>query len=214
MGEQCLTRAQLSALADALRGMHAITPESAGERASPINRWALGKIRQFKYHNWRIKLAKLAKPLTVSAPAREAHDLLQMWLRGADQAILLQPAPAVFSPADHNLANCLWDGERLRIVDFEFSGWSDRGFDLAEQTEHIQSRGTPDEAWEWFVGQLDLSPAERIRFQSAQRLLALFWVLKLWPRAAPTSDSRHERFVSQLGRAQRLCSRDSTVEQT
>ncbi|MFD2082861.1 Phosphotransferase enzyme family protein [Actinopolymorpha cephalotaxi] len=43
----------------------------------------------------------------------------------------------VFGPGDGNLANYLWDGRRVRIVDFEDSGRSDRAFELAEVTEHV-----------------------------------------------------------------------------
>lgn len=212
LGGQHLTRTQLSALAGALQEMHTITPESVGEQASPINSWACGKIRLLRHRDRKTRLLKLMNPSALDALAREAHNLLRTRLQGADPAILLKPAPVVFSPADHNLANCLWDGQRLRIVDFEFSGWSDRAFDLGEQTEHIQSRGTPDEKWEWFVEQFDLSPEERVRFRAAQQLLALFWVTKFWPKGAYDSDSERERFASQLRRAQRLCTKSSKSE--
>jgi hypothetical protein len=43
----------------------------------------------------------------------------------------------VFGSGDGNLANYLWDGTRVRLVDFEYSGVSDRAFELAEATEHV-----------------------------------------------------------------------------
>jgi thiamine kinase-like enzyme len=33
--------------------------------------------------------------------------------------------PPVFGSGDGNLANFLWDGSRVRVVDFEFSGRSE-----------------------------------------------------------------------------------------
>src|SRR6202044_1029552 len=45
----------------------------------------------------------------------------------------------VLGQGDANLANFLWDGERVRIVDFEDSGTSDRAFELAVLVEHIST---------------------------------------------------------------------------
>ncbi len=45
----------------------------------------------------------------------------------------------VFGQGDANLANFLWDGERVRMVDFEDSGLSDRAFELAVLVEHISA---------------------------------------------------------------------------
>ena len=44
---------------------------------------------------------------------------------------------AVFGQVDGNLANFLWDGDRVRVVDFEDSGRSDRAYELADITEHV-----------------------------------------------------------------------------
>ncbi|MDI5970000.1 aminoglycoside phosphotransferase family protein [Streptomyces sp. SL13] len=56
------------------------------------------------------------------------------WLAHAD---LAPPPHPVFGPGDGNLANYLWDGSRVRVVDFESSGRSDRAYELAEITEHV-----------------------------------------------------------------------------
>ena len=82
-------------------------------------------------------------PTAGDALAQEAHALWQTWRKGDDPALLLEPAPQAFSRGDPNLANCSWSLQRLRIVDFEYSGWSDRATDLADLVEHVQSRGTP-----------------------------------------------------------------------
>ena len=96
---------------------------------------------------------------------------------------------------DPNLANCSCSRQRLRIVDFEYSGWSNRAVDLADLVEHVQSRGTPDESWEWFVEQFRMSGSEQKRLLAARRLSALFWVMKMWARRALEPDSREGRAV-------------------
>ena len=147
-------------------------------------------------------------PTAGDALAQEAHALWQTWRKGDDPALLLEPAPQAFSRGDPNLANCCWSRRRLRIVDFEYSGWSDRAVDLADLVEHVQSRGTPDESWEWFVEQFRMSGSEQKRLLAARRLSALFWLMKLWAQRAREPDIvNEERFISQLRRAGALCDR-------
>jgi aminoglycoside phosphotransferase (APT) family kinase protein len=45
----------------------------------------------------------------------------------------------VLGHGDPNLANFLWDGSQLRLVDFEDSGPGDRAFELALLTEHLSA---------------------------------------------------------------------------
>jgi len=40
------------------------------------------------------------------------------------------------------LANYLWDGHRIRIVDFEDAGRSDVAYELASLVEHLSARDT------------------------------------------------------------------------
>jgi Ser/Thr protein kinase RdoA (MazF antagonist) len=43
----------------------------------------------------------------------------------------------VFAQCDPNLANHLWDGERVRLVDFEAAGRGDEATELADFVEHL-----------------------------------------------------------------------------
>jgi len=187
--------------------MYAITPESIGAGLWSVYGDAHTRIRLLRRHDLKARILRRPRPSALAPLALEANSLVAAWLKGSDPGILAQPASLVFCRGDPNLANCLWDGQHLRIVDFEYSGWNDRAFDLADLVEHVQSRGTPDEEWAWFVEQFALSPDERMRFQAAQQLIALFWLLKLWPpREVSESDSpERERFASQLRRARCLC---------
>lgn len=88
--------------------------------------------------------------------------------------------PRVFGPGDGNLANYLWDGSHVRIVDFEESGVSDRAFELAEITEHVAGwvDGRPLDVAA-FLDRFGLSAVERARLQDCRRLLALVWLFLL-----------------------------------
>lgn len=105
----------------------------------------------------------------------------------------------VFGAGDGNLANFLWDGERVRIVDFEESGRSDRAFELSEVCEHVSTwvDGEVDVA-----GHLDLTPAQERRMNECRRLHALMWFFLLspeGPRNPPGTFHRQaERVLARL----------------
>ncbi|GGV81353.1 hypothetical protein GCM10015535_21120 [Streptomyces gelaticus] len=91
------------------------------------------------------------------------------------------PGAPVFGPGDGNLANYLWDegASRIRVVDFEDSGRSDRAFELAEITEHVS--GWVDGGFDAtaFLGCFDLTAEEHVRLRECRRLLALTWLFIL-----------------------------------
>ncbi|WP_433413883.1 phosphotransferase [Microtetraspora malaysiensis] len=91
---------------------------------------------------------------------------------------LMRPAPPVFGTGDGNLANYLWDGTDLRLVDFEYSGRSDRAFELAEVVEHISVRASRS-GMTRVLDRFELSAAELRRFRECRRLLALYWLLRI-----------------------------------
>jgi Ser/Thr protein kinase RdoA (MazF antagonist) len=115
-------------------------------------------------------------PLVLAAYAAGV-DWLTWAVTGAGDPAGRQP---VFGQGDANLANFLWDGERVRIVDFEDSGVSDRALELAMLIEHIS-------AWlgaglgSQFIQAFDLTPAERSRLAYCRRLAGLHWLLFLRP---------------------------------
>ncbi|MEV5979702.1 aminoglycoside phosphotransferase [Streptomyces sp. NPDC052114] len=87
--------------------------------------------------------------------------------------------PPVFGPGDGNLANYLWDGARVQVVDFEDSGRSDRAFELAEITEHVGSWVEHPLDVPTFLGYFDLTAAEESRLRDCRRLIALVWLFLL-----------------------------------
>jgi thiamine kinase-like enzyme len=76
---------------------------------------------------------------------------------------------------------CLWDGHRVALIDFEYSGWTDLPFELGDLVEHPQSRATPDVTWDQFINRFGLSEQEYARYTAARRLLCFFWLARWWP---------------------------------
>jgi len=112
----------------------------------------------------------------------------------------------VFGHGDANLANFLWDGRRIRLVDFEDSGPSDRAFELAILVEHLSAWSDAGLDADAFVSSFELSAAERARLAQFRRLAALFWLLLLRPggrasRQNPpgTLRGQAERLLALLG---------------
>ncbi|MFB7076523.1 phosphotransferase family protein [Streptomyces sp. NPDC056308] len=141
----------------------------------------------------------------VSVEVGEAMDRGLDWLASSGMERASRPdVPMVFGPGDGNLANYLWDGSRVRIVDFEDSGLSDRPFELAEITEHVASWVGPPLDVERFLDLFDLNDAERTRLPECRRLLALVWLFLLSfddpqrPRNPPGKAERQAARLSKL----------------
>ncbi|MEU6716339.1 aminoglycoside phosphotransferase family protein [Nonomuraea sp. NPDC046802] len=106
----------------------------------------------------------------------------------------------VFGAGDGNLANFLWDGERVRIVDFEDSGRSDLAYELAELAEHV-SMWVDGEVE--IAGRFELNPQEELRMRECRKAQAFIWFFLLsheGPRNPPgTFERQTERVLAILG---------------
>jgi hypothetical protein len=117
------------------------------------------------------------------ASCRLALETFSNWFFTTGRTQLAEPCPApVFSRGDQNLDNVLWDRGEARLVDFEDGGLSCRSYDLADLTEHISSRGTPDAVWLEFAD-LHRDDCSGV-FEAARRVLAGWWLLALLPGGA------------------------------
>ena len=140
------------------------------------------------------------------------HGLVRRaWQAGADwspaaRSTASMAGDPVLGQGDSNLANFLWDGAEVRIVDFEDSGPSDRAFELADLVE-------PSSAWsdaglpaDVLLGSFDLTAAEQIRVREYRRLCALFWLrcccraVAVTTQSAGTLEWRAARLLLLLGR--------------
>jgi len=88
---------------------------------------------------------------------------------------------AVLGHGDPCLANYLWDDGRIRLVDFEDSGPSDRAFELAILTEHLSAWSDARLDADDFLAMFDLTRAEQTRVRDFRRLAALYWLVMLRP---------------------------------
>jgi hypothetical protein len=113
---------------------------------------------------------------------RHAHATASAWFdRWAPGHHRHAGNQAILGQGDPNLANFLWDGGQIRIVDFEDSGPSDRAYELASLTEHISAWSDASLDTDGFLAMFDLSPAEQSRVRDFRRLAALFWLILLRP---------------------------------
>jgi aminoglycoside phosphotransferase len=123
------------------------------------------------------------------AGVQRARAAAAAWL---DSGAIDRNCPAggttVLGQGDSNLANFLWDGQRVRLVDFEDSGLSDRAFELALLVEHISAWSDTRLDADAFLALFDLTAAEHARLLHYRRLAALFWLILLRPG---TRASRH-----------------------
>ncbi|WBQ05243.1 phosphotransferase family protein [Kribbella sp. CA-293567] len=131
----------------------------------------------------------------------EAHDAAAAWLDGGEVERLLLPGVPVIGHGDPNLSNYLWDGARVRIVDFEDAGVSDLAVELANLVEHIAGRGTD---WSGFA---DRFTVDQRRLLSARRLWACFWLTLLRPGEPAESRNSPGTGLLQSQRVLRLLAR-------
>ena len=127
-------------------------------------------------------MAAAARPEPGGPLAQEAFRTSAAWLAsGALDRRRAAGEDAVLGQGDPNLANFLWDGALMRIVDFEDSGVSDRAFELAVLVEHLSV--WPDARLDAaaFLAGFSLTRPERARLAEYRRLAALFWLLMLLP---------------------------------
>jgi Ser/Thr protein kinase RdoA (MazF antagonist) len=183
LGDQPLTTPQERALAVAVGQLWQAVPV---ELVTPVpgeidTRADLVRV----VHDWLAGAAPGADPAVRDALVRAAA-----WLAGTTAlAAAAGPGPAgravprVLGHGDANLANFLWDGELVRIVDFEDSGVSDRAFELAALVEHVSAWRDAGLDADRFIAGFDLSATEHSQLAEWRRLVALSWLLRLRQRA-------------------------------
>jgi Phosphotransferase enzyme family len=194
LGTRPVTRAQEEAVATALRRLHHAIPPSVLTTVAPAPgspRLLPGRIRD---------MARACDAGRLDPLPRQAYRAALAWLdsrpdsrpdgglhsaldRGGAEcpASAAGPGPPVFAQGDPNLANHLWDGHRVHLVDFEASGRGDRATELADFTEHVTVWAHAGIDAEAFLDRFDLRPGERQQIMQLRRLFAAFWVMRLLP---------------------------------
>jgi hypothetical protein len=176
LGTRPVTGAQVDAIAVALSRLHHAIPPSVlatVERAPGSLQLLSGRIRDMAH----------ACNVGLHDPVpRQACRAALAWLDDGwperPVSVLGQP---VFAQDDPNLANHLWDGRSVRLVDFEASGRGDRATELADFVEHITVWAHAGINAEAFLDRFDLDPGERQQITQLRKLFAAFWVMRLLP---------------------------------
>ena len=164
---------QVHAMARTLASMFDAIPVPVASQL-PSRLWSQGQVEE-GIRSW-------AQALPADAPAAISSAVTEglRWLDASRLRSCPQEAvPAVFGQADGNLANFLWDGGRVRLVDFEDSGRSDRAYELADVTEHVAAWVDTEFDAELFLDHFQLTKAEELRLSECRRLFALMWLLAL-----------------------------------
>jgi hypothetical protein len=166
--------AQISALATALTELHHSVPVEV-TAALPHRTWKQRQCVEYISRRYR-ELATRALDPEITRAAADGMTWLDAtaWRWNHDPGL-----PPVLGQADGNLANFLWDGTRIVIVDFEESGRSDIPFELAELVEHVGSWVDTDFETDAFLAHFPLEAGELARLTECRRLLALLWLMAL-----------------------------------
>jgi Ser/Thr protein kinase RdoA (MazF antagonist) len=188
---QAITPGHLDAVTAAINRLHAAVPADILAAMRPQPWLAVGAINRMESH-----LAAVGRPDGVEPVVRAAFDAARRWLdhMAAPDPGALRP---VFGQGDGNLANYLWDGRQVRLVDFEDSGRSDRAFELAAFAEHMSVWYDAKVETGALLGRFQLTAAEAARVLFFRRGFGLFWLLKLL-------GAREDRRSALQGQALRL----------
>jgi thiamine kinase-like enzyme len=171
-----VTSRQLDAIAFALDRVHHALPTSA---VSEFDRIFLPEAGRLWVRQW----AAADPDEELDALLRHVRHEALMWLDHGDVAATLAGLAQcqVFAQGDGNLANFIWDGDQVRVVDFEDCGPRSRAQELADFTEHLTVWAHAGIDAEDFLGRFDLSRAERHEVLTLRRLIAIGWLIMLLP---------------------------------
>lgn len=176
LGTYPVTKAQLDAIADAIKRLHQAVPPRVLEEVE------LASAEPGFVRVQAQETAARCHAGSLDPQIRRAYRAAVAWL-GRPELAGLGPEMArpVFAHRDGNLANHLWDGHQVRLVDFEHSGRGDRAGELADFVEHLSVWAGARIDAEAFLGLFDLSAEERRRIGLLRPVFAAYWVMRLLP---------------------------------
>jgi aminoglycoside phosphotransferase (APT) family kinase protein len=89
---------------------------------------------------------------------------------------LTEPKVIWLGRGDPNLKNAIDDGDVVRFVDFEHTGYTDRAIEFADLAEHPQSVACSEQVWDQLCERLDIRGQEKARVLNARRLFSVVWL--------------------------------------
>lgn len=197
MDKGSLTNVELASFGDSLEIIYSLSSENPAYPTGSVNgspTYILDRVRHF---------FGSAVPGIALQPNLETWKMAKSWVFSQETRELLASQERIFSRGDPNLSNCLWDGSKVCFVDFEYAGWTDKIFDLADLLEHVNSRGISDELWMGFIDRFELDNQQLKRLGASRKLFSLYWSAKLWPMEYGNKEADN-RFMEQLHRAANL----------
>ncbi|MFY9915780.1 MAG: aminoglycoside phosphotransferase family protein [Nocardioidaceae bacterium] len=170
----------LDAVAHAVDSFHHVLPTATLDASSP-RRWgpttAVDEVR-----SWAVETLAMPLDRRHSPEVRRALTDGVAWITSSDVRRLESREPhVVFGRGDGNVANLLWDGHQVRLVDFEDAGVSDRSFELADLAEHVSTWVAAGVDVDRLLDRFTLTARDRARVTQYRRLFGLFWLLMLLP---------------------------------
>jgi hypothetical protein len=200
LGTRPAPDAQINAVAAALTRLHHAIPPPVLDAVGPAGH---GGAQSVIDHMRGLAAGCGAESL--DPLPRQAYNRVLTWLdRGEAGKLDLPNLHPVYAHGDGNLANRLWDGSQVRLVDFEDSGRDGRAQELADFVEHITVWAHAGIGTEPFLDRFDLTPAERQQISRLRRLHAAHWLMILLPGAGAHHRNPPGTFESQARRTLEL----------
>ena len=167
-----LTPVQLTAMIEAYRSLFAVPVRPDSPR-----RYAAPDVFLRDNAEW---IAEERTRTDVALVVRRALAAAAAWYADLPPG-LEEIRDPVAAQGDGRVDNMLWDGSRVRLIDFEYFGVGDLAFEVADLAEHISARLDGLRDPEAVIAGFDLTPAQLARAQAYRIALATFWLLMLLP---------------------------------
>jgi aminoglycoside phosphotransferase (APT) family kinase protein len=167
-----LTPGQLTAMVAAYSSLFAV----AVQPGTPRRYWHPGAFLRSNAE-W---IEEAAARTDLPAVVRRALRVTRRW-HGDPPPGIDEIRDPVIAQGDGKVDNMLWDGSRVRLIDFEGFGVGDLAFEVADLAEHISSRLRGLRDPEALIAAFHLSPARLERVQAYRIALATFWLLMVLP---------------------------------
>lgn len=117
-------------------------------------------------------------------PLHEQPALLPTLMVGMDQWVMPEwSTPAlVLCRGDANCGNFIRRAAGWASVDWEYSGWGDPAFEIAELITHPRYMDVPTARWEWVIAAYAAAvadPGVALRIRTYVKLMHVWWVARL-----------------------------------
>jgi thiamine kinase-like enzyme len=173
------TEDEWSALLEHLVRVHGVTPEQVDVHLDPPPLDANSAVQARENVRWQMARVPLeAQP----------DSLLEILGRLEADALPAWPAPPLgLCRCDNNLRNYIRRPGTWASVDWEYSGWGDPAFDVAQWATHASYTDVPLSRWDWALeayvrraGELGRrDPTLELRVRTYYRMMVVWWLARL-----------------------------------